>query len=227
MAISTVGEVLNKAAALLNDVAKTVYTDLVMTPFLVIAFDELQIALDGYQLPFVNVEDPPVVVPIGDTTIPIPDTLVRPIELLERLAGSTRPEDYGPMSEMRWDPHITPGRELNYWAWVGTTIIFPEATTDREVILRYVGQFTPLTEPVDTDETVQLQRIHVFMQYRIAGLAAEFIMQDDVRAGKLNGYAREALDAILRAAVRSRQALPTKRRPFRYAWNMRIQRRLY
>jgi hypothetical protein len=153
-----------------------------------------------------------------------PTDMIRPINILERALGSTQQEDYSEMSETSWDPHISPIRELNYWAWVGTAFIFPAASSDRQVVLQYTAA---LADIVDATSTVQLQRIHVFLQYRTAALAAEFVMQDLGRAGNLNTYAITNLDAILRAAVRSRQAAPTKRRPFRHAWNQRIQRRIY
>lgn len=224
MAIATAVSVILQASGLLNDAAQTLFTNTVMLPYLKIAFDELQIEMDGYQVPFEKKEAAPVTVNAGTTTMTVPADLIRPIALLERDVGSTTPEDYSEMDETNWDPLITPQRKLGFWAWVGSGFIFPAATTNRQVLLRYTAALTDLTTTPDV--SVQVQRIHVFLQYRTAALAAELIMQDELRADRLNKAAEKSLDAVLRSAVRSRQAVPTRRRPFRYAWNRRLTRRI-
>lgn len=225
MAIATATAVLLQASGLLNDAAQTSFTNTVLLPYLKIAFDEMQIALDGYQTPFVNKAAAPVTVAAAATTMTAPTDMVRPTNLWERLQGSTLPEDYVEMHELNWDPKITPVREKNFWAWVGNAFLFPASTSDRQILLEYVAT---LTDPaIPGNDSVQLQRVHVFLQYRVAGLAARFVMQDTIRADGLDTDAFKALDAILRAAVRSNQSKPAKRMPFRHAWNQRIRRRVF
>ena len=225
MAVATATAVLLQSAGLLNDSAQTLFTNAVLLPYLKIAFDELQIAMENYQAPFEKKVATPVTIAAGATTMTAPTDMVRPMNLWERQQGSIVPEDYVEMIETNWDPKVSPVRELNYWAWVGNAFVFPAATTDRQVLLEYVAT---LTDPaIPASDSVQLQRVHVFLQYRVAALAAEYIMQDDVRAASLNADAARSLDAILRAAVRSNQSKPAKRKPFRHSWNQRISRRLY
>lgn len=225
MAIATATAVLLQASGLLNDAAQTSFTNAVLLPYLKIAFDELQIALDGYQLPFVNKAAAAVTVLATATTMTAPTDMVRPTNLWERLLGSTIPEDYVEMNELNWDPKITPVREKNFWAWIGNAFFFPPSTTDRQILLEYVA--TLIDPAIPGADSVQLQRIHVFLQYRVAGLAAKYIMQDDQRATGLDGDAFKSLDAVLRAAVRSNQSKPAKRKPFRHAWNQRVRRRIF
>jgi len=224
MAIATATAVLLQSAGLLNDVAQTSFTNAVLLPYLKIAFDELQIALDGYQLPFVNKSAAPATVTAAATTMTAPTDMVRPTNLWERASTSTRAEDYTEMREMNWDPKLSPTNEKGIWSWVGNAFVFPPSLSDRSILLEYVAT---LTDPaIPGSDTVQLQRIHVFLQYRVASLAAKYIMQDDSRADALSSDALRSLDAVLRAAVRSNQSKPAKRRPFRYSWNQRVGGRI-
>jgi hypothetical protein len=53
-----------------------------------------------------------------------------------------------------------------------------------------------------------------FLQYRTAGLVAEFIGENVERAADLNSMAQLALDRFLGINVKGRQAVFTRKRPF-------------
>jgi len=224
MAIATATAVLLQASGLLNDAAQTSFTNAVLLPYLKISFDELQIAMDGYQLPFVNKSAAPVTVLAAATTMTTPTDMVRPTNLWERPSTSILLADYTQMRESTWDLKLPPTSEKGVWSWVGNAFVFPVSLSDRSILLEYVAT---LTDPaIPGSDTVQLQRMHVFLQYRVASLAAKYVMQDDQRADALNTDALRSLDAVLRAAVRSNQSKPVKRRPFRYSWNQRMKGRI-
>src|SRR3982751_5928426 len=97
----TAALVMDRAASLMNDTAKTVFTYAAQLPYLNMAIDELQEYFQLCNIPVTNASSAAVIVPIGTTQInPVtgappndapnyPYDLVEIQGLYERLSGST------------------------------------------------------------------------------------------------------------------------------------------
>ncbi len=213
----TAQEILDSAAALLNDQAKQVFTDTVMLPYLKIAANELELELELNAIPMTNKKSAALVIAVGKTGIgdtgqvALPTDLISPITLHERLSGSN--DDYSEMTHVEFLPDTQVlGSSLSYWSWIGEKITFLGALTARDVKIDYTAAaLTPITA---TTTVINMFNVKVFLQYRTAALAAQFIGENKERSDDLNVFARLGMDKLLGINVKGEQSISTRRKPF-------------
>jgi hypothetical protein len=213
----TAQDVLDKAAVLLNDSAKTIFTDAAMLPYLSIAQDELQEQLELNNVPMSNAVS--AVIPItagtdsiGDTGDPaLPTNLIEPKALYERTTGTN--DDFILMTKVEFLPEVVIQlNELIYWTWQGQIIKFLGALSNQDVKIEYVAAvLNPITA---TSTIISLFNAKTFLEYRTASLCAQFIGENKERADDLNFNAALGLDRILGITTKGRQSIATRRRPF-------------
>jgi len=227
----TAAQVMDKAAALMNDAAKTTYTYIAQAPYLNMAFDELQESFELNNIPITNQTTASIAVPIGVTQIDAieaagvgivtyPVDLVEIQQLFERLAGTG--DSFIPMVQREFLPHATdvsPGQTLQYWIWQDQKIKFAGAVTPREVKLDYIKTLFP-TELVGSS-IIGVINARSFLYYRTAALCAQFIGENENRASDLNHFAELALDRVTGIGVKGKQSIVTRRRPFMSSYKRR------
>lgn len=228
----TAGEVMDKSASLMNDTAKTVYTHTAQLPYLQMALDELQETMELNNIPITDQVSAAVTVSIGTTSInPVdgigngaapnyPTDLVEIQQLWERLSGSTDP--YLPMTKVEYIPHdvdTLPLESLNIWAFNNQRIVFPAASTARQVRIDYIKKVFP--DLINTATTIGMINSRSFLQYRTAALCSQFIGENPTRAEELNNFAQMALDRVIGIGVKGRQSISVRRRPFMASYKNR------
>jgi len=229
----TGAQVMDKAASLMNDTAKTVYTYANQAPYLNMAFDELQEEFELNNIPITNETiSPAITVNIGIKVIgPVdgigatgapnyPQDLVELQGLYERLAGSVEP--FVPMTQREFLPHALddlPTASLQYWVFEDQQIRFIGATTQREVKLDYVKALFPAD--IDQNTVIGIMNARSFLYYKTAALCSFFIGENATRAEELDVLATKALDRSLGISVKGKQSIVTRRRPFMAAYKRR------
>lgn len=219
---------LASSAALLNDTERAEYNDDVLLPYLNIARTELQevFALDN--IPVTNKTSATIMVPAGTTEIGFETTPALPsdlVEIQELFESPTGQETWMSMTRKAFLTDQNPGNaELSYflvWAWKDQKIQVLSAIVDIDIKLDYIQSlFSTITKKqLETENSII--NSDLYFQFRVAGLAAEYIMQDTDRADRLNNNAMTALDRSLGISVKGRQAIFTRRRPFRAAYKRR------
>jgi len=221
------GTVMDQAAVLMNDAAKTVYTYSKQVPYVNMALQELQEWFELHNLSVTQKVTAVINVPAGQTQIifngggvpTLPSDLIEPLELWESIAGQT---EYIPMTKKDFLPHDlegTPTNYLVYWTWNNQKIEFLPANGSNDIKIDYMSQiFTPV---VNENSPINVMNAATFLEYRTAGLMAEFVERNQTSANSLNAYANLGLDRVTGIGSKSKQRIQTRRRPFRAAYKRR------
>jgi hypothetical protein len=207
----TAGDVLDRAAALLNDTEKSIFTYQKMLPYLNIAIDDLQEILELNNIPITNITSSVFPIAIGETTIdPLPSNLIEIRNVYERFTGTT--DQFILMQRVEFLPKITvPIAYLMYWAWNEQAIQFLASSTNIDVKIEYVGSIvSTITNPTQQINVINAKS---FLSYRTAALAANFIGENKTRSDELNAEALNASDKMLGIMVKSEQTLSARHRP--------------
>lgn len=211
-------QIMDRSAALLNDVAKTQFTYAAQLPYLQIANDELadELTINGIAI-FKNVADT-LTITVGTTIYsPLPTDLIVPQKLWERPTNQSN-EDFVPMEQKTWEPSAKQVDALQYWIWRDNSIIFLGATQSVDVRLDYIRAISAISNSGSTEEVTGSFN---FLAYMTASLCAEFIGQNQVVSGKLESKAYKHLSTLLNIGVRENQSLPMRRKPYRIKSNRR------
>ena len=222
----TLGDVMDRAASLLNDTAKSDYTYTAQLPYVGMALDELQEEFEQNNVPTTNSESSVIVLPIGTTDIgftttpALPSDLIEIQQIWERLSGSAEP--YIPMTRVEFLPHYLDGEIIDvlvFWAWEQQKIKTLGATTARDLKLDYIASLFPTS--YDQTTSISIINTKSFLAYRTAALCAEFIGENPTRAQSLNQDAVLAMDRALAIPTKGRQSIAVRRRPFRASYRSR------
>lgn len=232
---TTAGNVLDAAAALMNDVAKSIFTNAAQLPYLNIACNELQEWCEVNNIPvsqetsaiievtagnnkIVNIENP-------DATLPkYPSDLIDIQQIWERTTDTE--DQFTPLVKFDYIPHWwetdPPTSSLSCWAWVNQEIRFGinGATADNDIKLDYIKTLFPSTITANT--TIGIINSVTFLSYRTASLLAQYIGENPTRAEELRGQADISLDRMLTIGTKGRQSIPTRRRPFMGNYKSRL-----
>lgn len=220
-------EVMDPAASLLNDTARSIFTYSAQMPYLNIALDELQEECELNNVPVTNKMVVPITIKAGINGIgggngrpDLPPNFVEPMELYERTSGSQysfilmRRTEFLPVDQV-------PTAYLIYWQYEGEVINFiPNgATGDVDIELHYIKSI--FKKIADSTDAINMINAKTFLTYRTAALCAEFIGENKSRADDLNTGAGLALARALGISTKGRQAIFTRRKPFMAGWRAR------
>ena len=220
------GTVMNKAAALVNDVSRTQYTYAVQVPYLQMAMQELQEYFELHSVPVT--EKRSAIIPVdagivevgydaGPTLAELPDDMVEPEAVWESPRGL---DSWIPMTRRASIPvTASPTGQLGIYVWQEQILKFLPSNQNNDVKIDYIRQL--FTEITDNTSTINIVNARSFLEFRTAGLLAEFVMHDDPTAQKLNGYASLAMDRATGITVKGKQSIMTRRRPFRSGYKRR------
>jgi len=222
------GDVMDRAAALMNDAAKTDYTYVAQLPYLNMAIDELVESLEESNNSPTNKTSSAITVAVGENMITpaehataphYPEDLVEIQEVRERLAGTS--EGFIPMVRRESISESPAVDSLLQWSWEDQIIKFNPngALTIREIQLFY----TALTIVQATDENTVIGTINArsFLSYKTAALCSMFIGENEMRAGILEKEAEKALERLTGISNKGRQQIVTRHRPFRAGYKSR------
>jgi len=224
----TPAEVMDMSASLMNDTAQSVYTDAAQLPYLNMALRELQENFELNNIPVTNDTSALLNVPLNTSRIAFTGTTpVLPSDLIEIQQIWESPEGenlFIPMTRKEFLPHDLENTTINQllvWAWIEQEIKLIVANVDIDIKLDYVKSLftTILIGAIATDLPV-LNSLS-YLGYKTAALCSQFIGENPTRAGELNGLAMLALDRTMGISTKSRQAVTTRKRPFRAAYKSR------
>ena len=230
MPILLASEVMDLAAAAMNDVDKTNYTYEVQIPYLKMALQELQ---EIYELNNLQtVQNSSAAIDIPATTDPdvsvvtvkfnqinapkLPDNLIEPSRLWERNLD-TNP--WVPMVRKEYIPAELEGIFTNqfiYWIWQSNELKFLASNQDNQI--RIDGIFSLFPKYVTQNTIIPVINGLNFLQFRVAGLMSELIENNQVRASTNNSNASLSLDRITGITIKSKQNIVARRRPFRQSY---------
>lgn len=229
IAVLTAGTVMDGAAAVVNDVARTTYSYAVQVPYLRIAMQELQEHYELHSLSVTEKTSTVIQVDAGiteigyDSTPPVPelpDDMVEPQQVWERNRGI---DPFIAMTKVNYLPHYLEGAAINqflYFVWQEQKIKVLPSNVNNDIKIDYVRQL--FTDIVDNTSSINIVNARTFLEFRTAALIAEFIEHDDAAAAKMNGYASLAMDRATGISVKGKQTIMTRRRPFRIGYKRRI-----
>lgn len=222
-------DVCDMTASLLNDSAKTVYTNAEQLPYLNIAFRTLgeKLELNNFQV----TNETSAVIPvdaggdniggdaIGDPSLPT--GLIEIQELWQRPTGTSQP--FIPIQRYEFLPHFWDSIETNIipcWAWLGQVIKFIPSNTDTDVKIDFIHSVIyTITDP-DTDEINVINSLN-YLGFATAALCAMFIGENPERAKVLEGQALDAFDSMLGRDAKGKQSVYIRRRPFQAGYRTR------
>lgn len=220
----TAGTVMDGARALLNDQDAQIYTNVNLLQFLKTAFRELREYLSESNIPVTNKTDTVLSIPASTTEITFVSTPALPEDLVEIQRVWFRTEDTNPWFPLTRREFIPPQlegieySEFMYWAWVDNKLKLLPSNEILDLKLEYIQQ---LTEPADENSTLGVINGQTFLEYRVAALAARYMMENVERAQDLDSNAQLSLDRAVNIENKARQSIYVRRRPFRAGWKSR------
>ena len=224
MPILLASEVMDLAAAAMNDVDKVVYSYVIQIPYLKMALQELQEIFELNSLPVTEKSSAAIPVNAGVTEIVfnapnqprLPDNMIEPLQLWERTRDIN---PYIPMARKEFIPHDLEGVEANmftYWVWQDNKIILLAANANNDIKIDYVGSLFP--KFIQSDTVIPVQNAQGYLSYKTAELMSDMIEHNDARAQSNGGRALMAMDRISGITIKSKQSIGTRRKPFRAAY---------
>lgn len=229
--LRTYTSILSTSRAILNDQENAVYHDSVLLAYLNMALAELEEIFELNNIPATNETSAVVNVPAGITeigfdTAPDPELPADLIEIQQLWESLEDQEAWTPMERKEFltqslTVNDSPVAAFGIWTWQGQRIKVLESNQDNDIKIDYIQSlFTELVEGELGKRNVILNT-DTFLSYRVAALAAEFIDENITRADKLNIFGGSALERSLGISIKGKQAISTRRRPFRAAWKNR------
>jgi hypothetical protein len=226
-------ESLAVSAAFMNDPAQEQYTDTVLLPYLNTALAELQETFELNNIPTTNKTSSVIFMPAGRDTVSyiptppvyanyLPDDLIEIQEVFESQVGLN---NWIPVTKKNFLTVTSLGNTqisiFGVWAWIDQEIKVLPAIRDNDLKIDFVKSlFLPLIL-TDLADAITIKNITTFLQYRVAGLADEFIAENKSRADSLNNFGAMAIDRSLGISIKGQQSIVTRRRPFRASWKRR------
>lgn len=212
---------MDTVAALMNDTDMQQYTYLKQFPYLKIALRDFEELAQLNNIPVTNKVSVTLTVPAGTTALSDLTTPALPTDLVEiqQLWESSNNSSFIPMHRVDFlNPNLVNTNQFGSWAWSGNEIKLPSAGLNY-LKMNYIS--TLFSAIIDHNSSVQTINADSFLQYRTAGLCAQYIGENKERADDLNGNAQLAIDRILGIENKARQGVAIRHRPFRASYKSR------
>ena len=209
--------IMNRAASLLNDTPRTLYSYAVQVPYLNMALHELMEELERHDIATTFRRTSVVPVAAGATTIALPADLVE-VEMLEERNSGTLATDFREMSKVANLPDITSTANFGYWDWNNGAVRFNAATGDKDIRITYIGRIQ--ADVVDENTLITIPNCESYLWFRTGALLAEYVGGNMERAASLNANAGPALDRMMGTKIKQNQDQPVRRRPFMFGRKM-------
>jgi hypothetical protein len=229
----TSGQVMDKSASLNNDAAKSQYTYAVQLPYLNMALQELQEYFELNNIPVTDTLSAVMTIPAGvdhigfSPDIPVVDTPYLPGDLIEPKVLWERQfnvNPYTPMTKLDFLPRYMEGVEINqfiYFVWQDQEVRVMPANQINQIKMDYIRNLFSEFEETDGTDEINIINSKTFLEYRTAGLCAQFIGENKTRADDLNNFAGLGMDRTVGIGTKGRQAINIRHRPFRSSYKRR------
>ncbi len=221
-------QIIDIAAADMNDSAQRVYKWTSLRPYMNMALMELMQIFEENNLPITSVSSHEITVPVGETQIAYTGTTAQlPPDLIE-IEDMWESNDGG----NSWsrvvrrdyiDPNLATGQNLIYFAiyvWRGDRIEVPQCTNPIRIRLDYVRNLIPLPLTASQNTFPLPLKTPLFLGHKTAALCAALTAQDETRAGELSELADQALAREINIPIKAQQKIPIRRRPFRSGYKL-------
>lgn len=211
----TAGNVMDDAAALLNDAGKSMFTYATQLPYLRIAYKDMdqQLTLSGLELNLISEAE--ITVLAGATALGLPSSFFVPISLQEKLPAETN-DKYYPIDERKDISALNEvaTNTLRYWDFRHNCINFIGATVDRKVRLVY---WRTLPDIVDQATQSEIRGGQNFLAFRTAELCSRYILGASARerSDNLRMESQIAGEQLVALYVKNDQGNRVRRKPFR------------
>lgn len=217
--MSTPTQIMADVASLMNDTARSLYTDVRVLPYLNMAWRELRTYCQQHNYTISNATNTQLVLVAGVTGIGGPGELSLPSDLIEiqtlyeRQDGTE--DDFIQMQRCEFlPPTQVQTAWLTWYSFNGQRLQFIGATGDQQLKINYVADIFSTIDIAQVAVNLPLINSHSFLQYRTAALCSQFIGENESRAEVLNQTAQIAIDAFGAINTKSKQGIATRRRPF-------------
>lgn len=223
--------VMNIAASLLNDSARSAYTYAIQLPYLTLALQELREELELANIPVTTKLSTEIEIDAGVEEVtfapamPVVDTPYLPDDFVEPRFLWTRQRDtnpWVPMGRIQQLPEYELGSEiaqLSNYVWQDQKITFLAASGDNDIKMTYIKQL--FTAVIADDDEIGVVNAATYLEYKTAALCARFVMENPTRADSLDILAIAGLDRAEGIGIKGQQAILTRRRPFRSGYKSR------
>lgn len=206
MPVLLASEVMDSAAAVMNDVNKTVYDYDTQIPYLKLALQELEEIFELNSLP---------VTEFSSAAIPVAANVT---DLEFNAVGQTRLPDN--LIEIQgiweWSNSFWSPLSRGSYVWKGSKLCLQESNNAREIKIDYIGSLFP--KYLRSDTILPVQNAFGYLSYKTAELIADMIEHNMERAQTNGGRALAALDRISGITIKAKQNIMARRRPFRSAY---------
>jgi len=202
-------EVMDEAAALMNDAQKFTWGYTQLLPYLRRAYGtmELHLFLNGVR-DLKEVSAVLQVTALSPTVTLLPTDFVQAISMEERASGST--DVFFPVVESDWEQDLKSDSIL-YWNWRESGLKINPPNVNREIRLKYRKGLTPILGE-NTNITILLSK--PYLSAKTAANASAFGAANAERAAILNSEANSELSMLINSEIRNHQGVSFRRRGY-------------
>jgi hypothetical protein len=204
-------EVMDEAAALMNDSGKFTWGYPELLPYLQRAYRtmELTFFLNGVR----ELKEISTVIDIleNSETIPLPPDFVQPIAIAERAATSS--DSFMSVAESEWGGDLK-SDDIQYWVFREGELRINPPRTHREVKLRYRKSLMTIT---GENSNISIMLAKPYLSAKTAANASAFGASNAERAAILNAEANDCLSMLVNSEIRNQQGIKFRRRPYGYS----------
>jgi len=202
-------EVMDEAAALMNDAQKFTWGYTQLLPYLRRAYGtmELHLFLNGVR-DLKEVSAVLQVTALSPTVTLLPTDFVQAISMEERASGST--DVFFPVVESDWEQDLKSDSIL-YWNWRESGLKINPPNVNREIRLKYSKGLTPILGE-NTNITILLSK--PYLSAKTAANASAFGAANAERAAILNSEANSELSMLINSEIRNQQGVSFRRRGY-------------
>jgi len=218
--------VMNATRALLNDQIGAIFSDTVLLPYYNMATKTLEEAFQLNNIPVTNASSSVIattagVFEIGFSTFPaLPPNLIEIRELWETPSGQI---NFIPMGRRIFLPLYDnpPISQFLIYSWNDQKINLIPANSDIDLKIDYIQNLFADLSIDEINTPLTILGAQLFLQQWTAGLAAQFIGENEQRAQLLYALANQSLYRSLNIRVKSSQQTIIKHLPYRQAYKRR------
>jgi len=205
-------DIMDTAAAYLNDTALTMFTYTAQLPYVKIANEKLEKELIVFDSSIQHKRSTAISVPANTKTLQLPADFLIPIRLFERAPGQND-SNWVPMDEGDWEPTSIPySTNLNKWAFRDNNIQFVGCAIAREVLLDYERMLAVVIGNVSPTDSYLFKD---WLGAKTAELCARYIGMNAAQANEIrDNELFTANDALTRMLTHNRQAFTFRRRKY-------------
>lgn len=220
----TAAQVMDGAAARLNDVARAVFTYAVQIPYLNIALKELQEIYEENNVPVTDETSAIIYVPaasagiveIGYTGVAgriLPPDLIEIKVAWQSIRNLNQFTQFKPVDYLPQWNLTAQISGFNCYQWADQKLRLIAANADNDIKLEYIKSLFAIVTA--SGDALNITNGFSFLMNRTASIIAKDVEENQERSDKLYGDALAGLDRSLTITTKGRQKIQTRRLPFR------------